>query len=980
MIRFAEPIYLWLLAVLPLAWLMAGRLRLIAPLRRATIIGLRTLLLLCVILALSRLEWVRRSRDLSVFYLLDRSESVPPSLQDEQLRLVKTLSSKASPRDFTGVIAFGREPSLETSPVRPFDFEGRLFSAVETDRTDISAAARLALAAFPADTMKRMVLVSDGNENIGSILEIARISRNVGVPIDVLPMLYEARADVQVEKVVVPQRTSRDAPFDLKIFLESQAEATGTLRIFEDGKLIGQETVTVRPGRNAPLVMSRRLSEGGFHQYTATFEAPNDTRPQNNTGSAFTYLRAEPRVLLAEGGDLQNTRYLVGALQAENIRTDVIPSTAIPLAFEQLQRYDALVLSNVAANDMSTAQMQMIERAVHDLGIGLIMIGGENSFGAGGYNDTPIETALPVDMDIKQKKMLPNGAMVIVLHTCEIPSGNAWAREISLASLGVLSTQDYFGLVYFGSGPGTGGSWGDAWGWDPAIQMVGDKKMMRTRIKGIQPLDAPSFDSLLSAAADELVPIKAQTKHIVVISDGDPAPPTQATVTRIRDAGITVSGVAIAPHDVSTVNSLKEMAFWGAGNFYYPKTGEELPRIFTKEATIVRKSLIRETPFLPNMAAPSEVVTGFRALPQLRGYVITSPKELATVVLTSDEEDPVLAHWRYGLGKTLAFTSDAKDKWASDWVAWGSFSKFWAQAVRWVLRETNNLNYDVNTEIAGGVGRVTVDAVDEGGNFENFLNFKTTVIGPDYQPMDVEVTQVAPGRYEGTFPASKVGTYMLSMTTGNKDEQGEPVFLTSGVSLSYSPEYETSASNDLFLRKVADESGGAYIQSPDAYNPYLRNLPPSKRPIPLWPALLLAATILLPIDIFLRRVYLDWREIGAWLARNVMFWRRAPASPADTARIEALRQAKTRANRSREEEQQEREAREAFRQKLAQQSKDQPQGTVFQDPKDVKPITRAGGKQTVTPESGNTPAGDQPGGISSLMEAKKRAAQQRRKK
>ncbi len=984
MLRFADPGYLWLLALLPLVWLLARRLRIISPGRRYTILFLRTLLVLCIVFALARLEWRKISRDLSVFYLLDRSDSIPAEQQDTQTALLEELSETAGPNDQTGVIVFGRQPSIETSPVRGFEYEGQILSQYEGERTDIASALRLSMAAFPADSMKRVVLMSDGNENMGSSMEIARIARNTGVPVDVIPLRYNSRNDVQVEKVVLPQRTSKDAPFDMKVYLSSQEETEGTLRIFEDGELIIEEETTVRPGRNAPLVLTRRLQEGGFHNYTATFDAPGDLRPQNNKANAFTYLKAEPRVLMVEGGSPDDARYLVGALQAENIAVTAVVPNQLPTTLDALQRFDSILLSNVSADRMSVAQMRMLERAVHDLGIGMIMIGGEDSFGAGGYIDTPIELALPVSMDIKQKKMLPNGALAIVLHTCEIPSGNAWAREISLASLNVLSSQDYFGLVYFGYGSGMGSGYGETWLWEPGMQMVGDKKAMRTKIKGVQPGDAPNFDPMLRMAADELGGVKAQTKHIIVISDGDPAPPTKSTVRQIRDEGITVSGVAIAPHSGMSVDSLKEMALWGSGTFYYPKTSSELPRIFTKEATIVRKSLIREETFSPRASAPSEVLIGVDALPQLDGYVVTSIKDLATEALSTEWDDPLMAHWRYGLGKTAAFTSDAKDKWASQWVSWGGFSKFWAQLVRWSLRETNNLNYQVNTQVQGGQGKVTIDAVDEQGNFQNFLDFDTTVIGPDFEPQELSVQQVAPGRYEGTFPASKVGTYMLSMVANPDGEETpqDPQFITSGVSLSYSPEYETSTSSEEFLRRLADASGGEYVEGdPLQYNPYNRNLTPPRAPRPMWPLLLLLGAILLPADVFVRRVYLDWAAIWNRVREAIPGLRPRRTAAQANERMDSLRAAKSRALRGKEEAKEDRAARAAFRERMEEKaSEGAPSESVFDRSESEKGAPRRG-KQTVTAEERERPGGQAPqGGMSSLMEAKKRAQEKTRKK
>ncbi|MEO8376964.1 MAG: VWA domain-containing protein [Candidatus Sumerlaeota bacterium] len=992
MIRFTEPGFLWLLLLLPVVWLISRRLRMIGAGRRFTIVILRTLLFLLLIFALAKMEFRKPSRDLSVFFLLDVSESVPPDKQKEEIENLAALSKKKSTADQTGVIVFGEKPSIETSTVKNFDFEGKLLSTVGGDRTDIASSLRLAMAAFPADSMRRIVLMSDGNENFGSALEVARIAKNNGIPVDTIPLNYESRNDVQLEKIVVPERTAKDAPFDIKVFVNAEQNTDATIRIFEDGNLILEEKRGVSAGRNPPFIMQRRLKDGGFHNYTATVEAAGDQRPQNNQANGFTYLKAEPRVLLVEGGDLQSTAYLHSALQAENIIVDVVAPGQIPTSIETIQRYDSVIFSNVAAGEMSLAQMQLIERAVHDLGIGFIMIGGENSFGAGGYMDSPIEQALPVSMDVKQKKVLPNGALVIVLHTCEIADGNAWAREISAASLNVLSAQDYFGIVYFGpQAPGStkggvnttgwgGPGWGDHFLWDPGVQLVGDKKAMRTAIKGVQPSDMPTFDPTMKMAAEALIAVKAETKHMVVISDGDPQPPQQSVVNAIRNNGITVSTVGIFPHDPTTVATLEQMAYWGGGNYYYPKTSSELPRIFTKEATVVRKSLIREDAFTPHANAPSEVLLGMSGYPQLDGYVVTSIKDLATEALTTEWDDPLLAHWRYGLGKSVAFTSDAKDKWASHWIQWGNFAKFWSQTVRWSLRETNNQNFQVNTEVQGGVGKVTIDAVDDSGNFQNLIDFDANVISPEFKTEKLNVQQVAPGRYEGSFPASKVGTYMLSMSTGQKDSKGNPQFITSGVSLSYSPEYETSTSSETFMEKISAASGGEVVRDLQTYNPYRRNLTPVRRPNTLWPWLLLAATLLLPIDIFLRRVYLNWKEMGGWIKEKVLGL--IPArekKEAYASRMEGLRAAKARATADKDAEKDERTARETFRERLAEKESQASGGdSVFtKDDPDKKPVVRRE-KQTYSADTGAAPP-PKPGGMGSLMEAKKRAQQKTKK-
>lgn len=967
MMRFAEPSYLWLLLLIPLVWWMARRLKMISPGRRYTIIAVRTLMLICVIFALARLEIRRESRDLSVFFLLDRSDSIPRELQDQQLELISELSEKSRRSDRTGVIVFGDSPSLETSPAENFDFEGRILSRISGGRTDIGSAVRLALAAFPADTMKRIVLATDGNENSGSALEIARFAANQGVPIDVIPMRYDAENDLRVAKLIVPQRTAKDAPFDIKVHLEAKQRTTGNLQVFRDGELIAENPVTVEPGRNPPIVLTDRLNDGGFHTYTARIETANDLRPQNNVANGFTYLKAEPKVLVIEGEpDLDRIGFFVQALRTENLDVEGGGPDALPISLDELQRYDSIILSNVSAGQMSQAQMQMLERGVHDLGIGLVAIGGPDAFGAGGYIDTPIEQALPVSMDIKQKKMLPNGALVIVLHTAEMPNANAWAREISIASLNALASQDYFGIVFF--------DWqnGDQWAWNPGIAQVGNKKSMRTRIKGLTPGDMPAFDPGMRMAADSLVALKAQTKHIVVISDGDASPPTKAVVQKIQNNGITISAVALAPHGGGTVKTMEQLAYWGTGNFYYPKTSSELPRIFTKEAVVVRKSLIREEQFYPRYDAYSEVLTGLSQFPPLEGYVITSIKDLATQALVTEWDDPLLAHWRYGLGKSVAFTSDAKNRWASNWIGWGSFAKFWAQTVRWSLRETNSPNYEVNTEISGGVGKVTIDAVDDAGNFKNFIDFDATVIAPDFDSKPLNIQQVAPGRYEATFDATDTGTYMLSMATGEAEEDEAAQFLTAGVSLSYSPEYETSTSAEETLQKIAETAGGRLIEDIEGYQPYSRDLLPARRPEPIWPLLLLIGAMLLPADVFLRRVYLNWADASAWLQQRLFPKREAREQY--ESRMDTLRAAKERATANKEAEQEEKEARAAFRERM-EKKKSSADSEVFAK-KDDQPMQRRRRKETFTADDGGQKG---EGGISSLMEAKKRA-QKRRKK
>jgi uncharacterized membrane protein len=998
-IYFLEPLALLLLGLLPLFWWASRRLRSVPSRRRWTARVLRSVIVALFVLALAQPQLARRSKELTVFYVLDESDSIPSDQRKLAYSSIQETAKRMKGDDLAGIVAFAADPSIEESPVPDLEFVNGIRSAVSSERTNIAAALRLALAAFPPDTMKRIVLLTDGNENEGAAVDVARLARGNNIPIDVVPLRYQDRQDLQITKLVAPQQSLLESPFDVKVIVEGRNDTRAQLRLFQDGELLADQAVDVYAGKKNVFLLPQRLAKGGFHTYRATIEALDDARPENNTAHAFTYVKSKPRVLYVEG-DETGTNYLAAALQAQDIELDRVGSNAIPYSLDELQSYDSLILSNVPASQMSASQMKMIERAVHDLGIGLVMIGGDNAFGAGGYQDTPVEKALPVSMDVKQKKVLPNGALVIVLHTCEIPSGNSWAREISIAALNVLSAQDYFGLLYWG--PGSGGvggmgGWSEHWAWEPPLRKTGDKRAMRQAIRGIAPSDMPTFDPTLEMAYKELRDVKAEAKHIIIISDGDPAPPKQSLANRIRDEGISVSTVAIAPHGGQSVQTMEALAFWGGGTFYYPKSSSQLPRIFIKEASLVRRSLISEKTFVPVSRQYSEILTGLTATPPLHGHVVTTIKDLATDALATDDDDPVLAHWRYGLGKAVAFTSDAKNKWASDWISWNEYAKFWAQAIRWSMRETSSSNYQVQTSIEGGKGTIVIDAMDSQGNFENFLDFQGNVIAPDFESIPLEVRQVAPGRYQATFPATKVGSYMLSLATG---KDNNPQLITGGAALSYSPEYQVSRSNDALLQTLAEESGGQIVESPPDYNPFLHNLPTGLKPRNLWPLLAMLGLLLLPIDIFVRRVYVDWGEVREWVAAKVgavTALRRRRVAEADS-HMTALKGAKARAA-ARDEEPEEapgltaadfRErkktraaAREALRERIQKETETRPRPgapgeSVLSQPSGTTRPVRHRGKETVAPrEDGErrqpAPQRGEGGFTGSLLEAKRRA-------
>lgn len=865
-------------------------------------LALRLAIVTLLVLSLARLQWAFRRDDLSVIYVLDRSLSIPAEARKAALRFIIESERRRRPGDTVGLVVFGTTAALERpaepTPLFPAAEEApqgspgeaiSLQSVVSPENTNIAAGLRLALGAFPPSGRKRIVLISDGNENLGKALEEAELARRNGVRVDVLPIRYRYRREVLVEKVTAPANVDEGESFEVRTVVQASTAHPARLHLYENGVLIGSQTVDLRPGRNV-FVVKRRLPAPGYYTYRATIESPRDTLSANNTADSFTLVRGRGKVLYLEG-DPQHAQPLVEALTSQGLQVDLRGPDALPLSLGELIPYDAVILSDVSASSLTEKGMQAVELAVKDWGVGLVMVGGERSFGPGGYQDTPVERALPVTMDIKQRRVMPSGALVVILHTCEIPEGNYWAQQVALAALRTLSSVDEYGIIYY--------DWQRNEQWLFPLQRVMDKERMANLIRRVEPGDMPSFITSLRMARKALKASRASIKHVVIISDGDPSYPSDAAVLSLRADGVTISTVAIAPHSQTDAARLAHVASIGGGRFYQPAQASSLPEIFIKEAATVRRALIFEETFSPRLALASEVLTGIgpKEFPPLEGYVCTTAKELAEVPLITHHDDPLLAHWQYGLGRAVAFTSDAKPRWAARWVSWEKFAQFWAQTVRWCSRRIASAGLRARTEISGRRVRLVVNALDAEGRFVNGLQLTGVVVTPENEEKPVRLEQTGPGHYQTTFEVSpEPGTYYLSLRY--TDRNGRTRLYTHGFVVPYSSEFRELEADETGLATLAAVTEGRVLRVTD--DVFERTFPPAARFQDAWPRLLLAAVLLVPLDVFVRRVFVDlgavWARLLA-LVRILGLMRRRPAPAAQPGHVAALLERKLKTRR-----------------------------------------------------------------------------------
>jgi uncharacterized membrane protein len=913
-LQFDSP--MWLVALVPASALVlvfaARSLSGLGPVTRRVAIGVRLIVVALIVAALGEPQWRREARDVSLVVVLDTSESVPRErLAEVEAMIREAIAKKARDSDRLGVVTTAREAYVQSLPsALTQGIERHHLGAV--DGTDLGAGIRLALAVKgvdpdgkPTETGKRILLVSDGNQTGGNVLQAAEAARALKVPVDVLPLRYRYDSEVIVDRLVAPASAREGETINLRAVIEARAPARGRLTIMMNDEVVDLDPdspslgarVELRQGTNVIAVPVKALVSGP-QRFKAVFEPEvrqgqpvGDTLAENNQSLAVTFVTGEGRVLVVTE-DTSAASHFLDALESARIRTRVVNAEGVPESLTELNAYDAIVIFNEAAYGFTQKFQEDLRQYVHDAGGGLIMIGGPDAYGAGGWIGSPLEDALPVRLDPPQKRQMPRGALVLVIHSIEAPDGVYLGKKVSEAALNALSRLDYIGINEFRLN-GTE--------WVLPLTKVGDGSRARRAINSLTFGDMPDFAPSLELSLKALRECDAGQKHVIMISDGDPSTPPTSLLQQFVDAGITISTVGVYPHSGGDTSRMQFISQYTGGRHYHINTQQALarvPQIFIKEAQTVRRSLIWEgTPFTPTMIMGSEPLRGLGTVPPISGYVVTAEREgLSLMTLKGHEGDPILAQWQYGLGKVVAYTSDATTKWNAAWVAWLGYRQFWEQHLRWVMRPGGSANVRVTTENRADHTLIVVEALDAAGERLNFATFRGRVATPDGKGIDVDLRQVGPGRYQGTVATADPGTYVVSLRYAAPDAaQADGVIegsVQAAITRPYADEYRTLEDNAALLRQVADLTGGRVLRGdPGTEDLWAREgleMPVSLRPAWLWAAI--AGISLFLLDVGVRRVRVDVVAIA-----NAV--RRAAGRAADrkTEHVDTLRLAREQA-------------------------------------------------------------------------------------
>ena len=854
MIQFGAP---WLLAPALLTWLLLlWRLGKLPPLyggRRRWIQGALGLAGLAAALAMGDLAVGHRIDRMAAVYVLDQSRSVAggQGAGEDALGRMRAANEAMADGDLAGLVVVGAEAATDLLPTPRPPF-GAVRASVPRDATDLATGLRRALADLPAEYAGRIVLISDGVENRGDALDVASVAAGRGVAIDVLPIERAPSPEVAVERVSVPRTARPGEPVELRVVTQSSRPTTARVRVTREGATIAEAVTELREGHDL-LVLRDTAPEAGVHRYDVLVEPMEpglDVGRENNEGGAFMRVLGGSRALVVAGQPDQASA-LAQAIRASGMAAELVGPGGMPPSLGGLAGYDLLVLADVEARLFAPEQLATIQSYVRDLGGGLLMAGARDAFGLGGYTGTPVEDALPARFDLRQRRDRLSLAMVIAIDksgSMMAPVGRGrtkldLANEASARSAMLLSSADRVGVMHVDT----------AVTWTQSMVAVADPQAIAATVRRAQPGGGGiDVDVAMEAAYGALRNEQTQLKHFLLFSDGSDSQRldgTRAMVRRALQDRITTSIVSMGNGPYTP--ELEHLSGLGEGRFYIVENLEELPSIFTQETIEASRAALALEPFSAAPVAPSPVLRGldFDAAPRLGGYAVVDPRARAEILLAAADDDPLLATWQHGVGRSAVFTTDVGAELGRPWLSWDGYPVLFDQLGRSLARSPERSDARVSLEIRDGVGRVRVEAIDGDGRYRNYLDLQSTVAGPDGQPLTVGLRQTGAGRYEGTFDANAPGPYLVTARAGEAGLVG-----SAGAVRPSGEELRGEGTNRALLAQLAALTGGTIRSDLQAV---FQDRPPAAWAYdPLWPALLIAALLLMLLSVALRRLVL----------------------------------------------------------------------------------------------------------------------------
>lgn len=801
-----------------------------------------------VLCALFDVHISRKSNQITTIFVVDCSDSMKDVIAEEESFVQQAIA--AMPKgNSAGIVTFGSDAQIEqfVSDKKAFT---NISSHVNARATNLEQAVSTAIALFPDESAKRLVLLTDGAQNEGDISNLVPSFAGTDIELKVAKFESSIADEVYVSDVRLPEKISEGDSFRVYVDIYSTGATEAVVSLYSGRTLKAQKDVILQKGSNQ-LVFADQGVETGLKSYRVTVDAKQDTVSLNNMYSAFTTVSTAPRLLVVEGTRDESLAFQ-SLLDACNYSFDVVTPSGVPGNVSDMLRYQSVILVDVYADDLREGFMETLRTYVKDYAGGQAVLGGKDSYALGNYRSTALEELLPVNVDLIGEKQVPKLAMVMVIdHSGSMSSSSTdrggatcmdVAKQAAVNALDSLRIIDEVGVLAFD----------DSYTWVVPLQTAEDTAKIAGQIGTITSDGGTSIYPAVDAAAEALLASDAGLKHIILLTDGqDGYGAYDPLLEKLNENGITLSSVAIGSG--ADTKLLEGLASRGGGRYYYSDAGTSLPRIFAQEVFLSAQSYLINEEFFPVITSSHEILSGVfdEGCPSLLGYIATSPKATANILMETHRADPLLAIWQCGLGRTVAWTSDGSGEWTGNFSGWDNYAALWRNLLDWTITDAEPGSDSISIAQKGNSAVITYDTQ----SYSAATEVAVLVTDEEGNQQELLLTAIAPGRFEATLPLGQTGVYSVSL----RNYEGDTLvkYINTATAVQYSQEYrfdKVSGDLDAFIGKV---SGRVIGQVYEVYDTQL-NGAVKRMDLRVW--FLLAAALVFLLDILLRRMHMDWLQ------------------------------------------------------------------------------------------------------------------------
>ena len=802
---------------------------------------IRSIVCILLILALSGIRFSKVTDTVTTIFAVDLSASSREAA--EKSKDFFDQSKKYTDDNMRyGAVVFGSNSVVEKKPDENI-FDWSFKGYVSDSSTNIEEGLKLSSTLFDDNTAKRIVLVSDGVENTGDVVKEAGILKSKNITVDAYIPKVNMGDEVQITSLNVDRYINRNVSYQVGVTIDSTINTNSVLKLYKDNNLVYNENIVINKGTNN-IAVNDISTEGGFVIYRAVIEPEIDTYSENNQIYESCYIEDVPSVLVIDEND--SGREIKKILEASKLNVVSSDGKSAPSTIEQLEKYDAVVISDVNIDNLSQEFLQSLDLYVKNMGGGLLVTSGENSLALGGYFGTQLETMLPVDMQLKTEGENPDIGMVFVIdHSGSMSDANygisrmEMAKEAIIRSIDTLRAEDTVGVLSFDDFP--------EWVWEPTV--LGENgTAIKNEVAKMQPDGGTSILPALNEAYEKLSVTNAKIKHIILLTDGQAETTGYDSVIKsMNNEGITLSTVAVGSG--ADTKLLKSLAEKSNGRYYFTNEFTDLPKIFANETFLAGKDYINNRNFYPSAGSYSEITENISEVPQVGGYISSTLKSGADMVLETDKEEPLLATWQYGIGRSAVWTSDVNGKWTSDWLSSDTGNTILRNTVSWIMKKQISDEVKATAEINGSESIITLEIPKN----NNINNISGKIVSFDNKEYDVNFEAVLAGVFTGKIPETTEGAYVMNIQV--TDKEGKTENINTAFNIHYPLEYDITrvSQGDNIINKIVETTGGKIISSPS--DVYSANESVVYDTVKIDKILIVLALIVFLFDVFARRFY-----------------------------------------------------------------------------------------------------------------------------